>query len=235
MSIKIKFLALLCAVSVLAGIASARPIRSDIAGNRCGMDGETPSAYFVEYLESSGTPYIVVDGFQDGIDIVLSHLPRNDSYVFCGAWNEGSRMNGIRYTPLNQRGWVVASENINNIYSMNLDNKTPIRIIVDGKNVLVGEQTFSFRGWYRYNANFDRFALFGCIGNNQRVSTYAGRIYSCRLYSGGAMTHDFVPIRFLNEDGEWEGALYDFVSGELFRNQGTGAFSYGQDLEVLNI
>lgn len=235
MSIITKHLALLCAVSLLAGIASARPIRSDIAVGQGGMDGETPSAYFVEYLESMGTPFIVVDGFQNGIDIVLSHLPRNDSYCFCGAWNEGSRMNGIRYTTLNQRGWVIWDTKNSGIYSMNLDNKTPIRIVVDEKNVMVGEEIFLFGGWSRYNANFDRFALFGCIGNNQRVSTYAGRIYSCRLYSGGAMTHDFVPIRFLNEDGEWEGAMYDFVSGELFRNQGTGAFSYGPDLEVFEI
>lgn len=38
-----------------------------------------------------------------------------------------------------------------------------------------------------------------------------------------------VAVRFLNENNEWEGAMYDTVSGQLFRNQGTGAFGIGPD------
>ena len=42
---------------------------------------------------------------------------------------------------------------------------------------------------------------------------------------------DLIPVRFLNDDGEWEGAMYDLVSGEMFLNQGTGDFIIGPDVE----
>ena len=38
-----------------------------------------------------------------------------------------------------------------------------------------------------------------------------------------------IPIRFTNENGVSEGAMYDRVSGQLFRNAGTGAFIIGPD------
>ena len=39
----------------------------------------------------------------------------------------------------------------------------------------------------------------------------------------------FIPVRFTNEDGVSEGAMYDKVSGQLYRNTGTGAFIIGPD------
>ena len=41
---------------------------------------------------------------------------------------------------------------------------------------------------------------------------------------------DLIPVRFTNEFDEDEGAMYDLVSGKLFRNQGTGSFIIGPDL-----
>lgn len=38
-----------------------------------------------------------------------------------------------------------------------------------------------------------------------------------------------IPVRFTNSLGETEGAMYDRVSGQLFRNSGTGAFVIGPD------
>lgn len=40
---------------------------------------------------------------------------------------------------------------------------------------------------------------------------------------------DMIPVRFTNENGISEGAMYDRVSGQLFRNAGTGAFVIGPD------
>ena len=40
---------------------------------------------------------------------------------------------------------------------------------------------------------------------------------------------DIVPVRFTNELNQSEGAMYDRVSGQLFRNAGTGAFTIGPD------
>ena len=55
----------------------------------------------------------------------------------------------------------------------------------------------------------------------------------CRhLYIGTSSEalFDGIAVRFVNELGEDEGALYDFVSGHLFRNSGSGKFLFGNDL-----
>lgn len=46
-----------------------------------------------------------------------------------------------------------------------------------------------------------------------------GRWYSAKIYAMGVLVHDFVPVRV-----GAEGALYDRVSGQLFRNGGSGSF-----------
>lgn len=51
------------------------------------------------------------------------------------------------------------------------------------------------------------------------------RTYSCSI--GNSLS--LIPVRFTNENGVSEGAMYDSVSGKLFRNVGTGAFIVGPD------
>lgn len=46
---------------------------------------------------------------------------------------------------------------------------------------------------------------------------------------GEMIARDFIPVRFTNENGVSEGAMYDRVSGQLFRNAGTGEFIIGPD------
>ena len=58
---------------------------------------------------------------------------------------------------------------------------------------------------------------------------YQGRIYCLKIEQGGVLVRDFIPVRFTNENGQAEGAMFDRVSGELYRNQGTGAFIIGPD------
>ena len=55
------------------------------------------------------------------------------------------------------------------------------------------------------------------------------RIYSCKIYQNGIIVSDFIPVRFINKRGETEGAMFDRVSGQLYRNAGTGAFIIGPD------
>ena len=63
-----------------------------------------------------------------------------------------------------------------------------------------------------------------------------GRLYYCKIYNEiDQMILDLVPIRFQNEDGEQEGAMYDQLSGKVFRNVGTGKFLYGKDVSQLDI
>ncbi len=55
------------------------------------------------------------------------------------------------------------------------------------------------------------------------------RLVHVTIRNGATMVRDFIPVRFTNEQGQSEGAMYDRVSGQLFRNQGTGSFAFGPD------
>ena len=56
------------------------------------------------------------------------------------------------------------------------------------------------------------------------------RIRRIVMYEYDSMVTDMIPVRFTNELGQSEGAMYDRVSGQLFRNSGTGAFGFGTDI-----
>ncbi len=62
-----------------------------------------------------------------------------------------------------------------------------------------------------------------------RNTTASARFAWCRISIGGVLVRDFISVRFTNENGVTEGAMYDRVSGALFRNAGTGAFIIGPD------
>lgn len=70
-----------------------------------------------------------------------------------------------------------------------------------------------------------------------------GKLYRCQIWQEGVLVRDFIPIRFTNELGQSEGALYDLANPTvgmnpdgsartdgLYRNRGTGAFAYGPDV-----
>ena len=52
---------------------------------------------------------------------------------------------------------------------------------------------------------------------------------SCLLSKDGVSVRDFIPVRFTNGNGNSEGAMFDKVSGQLFRNAGNGSFVIGPD------
>ena len=64
-------------------------------------------------------------------------------------------------------------------------------------------------------------------GNTERQG--ACRFWSFKVSDGNTLLIDLIPVRFTNEQGMSEGAMYDRVSGQVFRNAGTGAFTIGPD------
>ena len=57
-------------------------------------------------------------------------------------------------------------------------------------------------------------------------------IHYFRIEDGSNVLIDLIPVRFTNENGESEGAMYDKVSEQLFKNKGTGKFILGPDKKV---
>lgn len=72
--------------------------------------------------------------------------------------------------------------------------------------------------------------MFAINSDNQPNNLARMRLYSLKIYSNGVLVRDFIPVRFTNEQGQSEGAMYDRVTRRLFRNSGTGEFIVGPDV-----
>ena len=66
-------------------------------------------------------------------------------------------------------------------------------------------------------------------GSFDGVRHFNGKLYSFSIKRSGVLSLDLIPVRFTNENGVSEGAMYDRVSGKLFQNSGTDAFVIGPD------
>lgn len=75
--------------------------------------------------------------------------------------------------------------------------------------------------------------LFKC-GDLVNEEKFNFKFYSFSLSTQNGIDDviDLTPVRFTNDRGETEGAMYDRVSKQLFRNSGTGAFVIGPDKQT---
>ena len=93
----------------------------------------------------------------------------------------------------------------------------------------INEATGTSNTTVEYSKPLFIFALNQLDGNRPNGYNYM-RLYSFSITRSGEKILDLTPVRFLNENNKWEGAMYDTVSDSLFRNQGTGSFIIGPDL-----
>jgi hypothetical protein len=190
----------------------------------------------VEYLESTGTQWIVTDtpgesGMTLGIDFVwpnrapsagnlLFGIYQSSSTEFIPAWRDG-----VGYVLSAGYGTFVSIQ-----APFDPGEITSVVAYMD-----VGEQWYEVNGvrvanrqsTYRHTITTPLSILGTYTGGSLALS--GTRIYHAFARVGDDMRLDVTPVRFTNELGQSEGAMYDRVSKKLFRNQGTGAFIYGND------
>ena len=119
----------------------------------------------------------------------------------------------------------------NNSLSDVLQTDDPIRFDVSisangGDNVRVSCGSFSSSASIKNIKDSGRFILLWNLVNKSLAKT---RLTKVVFSVDNAIIGSFFPVRFTNEDGVSEGAMYDKVSGQLYRNAGTGAFVIGPD------
>ena len=195
----------------------------------------------VEYLESTGTQWIdtgIVCSIGIGVKADIAVLELNDttypqffgSYepntlVVFGGWDNNSREYSAG-TSESQVGVMVSS--------FPFVCETKINYMSDGV-ISITSASQNKQGTFRYNnaANGMKFMLFAG-GDLNGVTSYDGksRISGCVVTDVENVKADFIPVRFTNEQGVSEGAMYDRVSGQLFGNAGTGAFIIGPDKTI---
>lgn len=69
--------------------------------------------------------------------------------------------------------------------------------------------------------------FFGGIHGTLLDDLASVKIWYFKIIHGSTVVRDFIPVRFTNKLGVSEGAMYDRVTGQLFRNAGTGSFIIG--------
>lgn len=224
-----KILVTLCAVAAVAVIGS--PVKSMIAANETEIlehglpDGVVP----VEYIESTGAQYIDTGYVYDNslayeIDCQMLGTSAQGG-AFCGIGSgarfelsvSASRGHFFAGFGNTQRFSYISYDNLRHIFFASIKDG----FFIDG----ILQTTFGTN-----SQAFGRtLGLFMRDTNNHSRPALC-RMYSATFASGDGVVFDLIPVRFPNELGEWEGAMYDFVTGELFRNQGTGSFVIGPDL-----
>ena len=209
-----------------------------IKGSRMMMKGggaPTPPLPYdaeVDYLESTGTQWI-----DTGIHATQNTTAKikcawmtttNDNTVF-GADNGNTwtgfilmQNTGIRFIkggPTNTYAQRWTTFSAGQTYDIECSQNG---VVIDGK-------LYSFNGTPRAEFYVNKpISLFGWWRNAQPWGGNV-RIAYVQFFENGSIVRDFMPVRFTNELGQSEGAMYDRVSGQLFRNAGTGAFVIGPD------
>ena len=77
--------------------------------------------------------------------------------------------------------------------------------------------------------NWTLFAVASGTGTYGNIN--GGRIGSFSITRNGAKIIDFRPVRVGTDATSWEGAMMDVLTRHIYRNAGTGAFTYGNDLK----
>ena len=192
----------------------------------------------VEYIESSGTQYIdtgipLYSTMWIEIDFQISSWVNNA--VVCGSNVSGSTSKGqysIGMFSYSGHNYITSNYNA---FTGALSDVSPEDRLTVGKheNITYYNGTSYERPKVEtYYAGGNCFLFWGG-GYHSTPFTNKSRIkiYAFTLYDGGIICR-CQPVRFLNENEEWEGAMYDFVSKQLFRNSGTGSFTFGPDAIV---
>ena len=193
----------------------------------------------VDYLESTGTQYI--DTHFKGSDVLDFEIDALTSLggdrTFFGAryrW-------GGDYCRIYQ---LVAASNGHFGFGLNgLWSQWPELGIVVGNrfwakktgNTVIMSNGVSFKvesEKFETPYEIELFAMSTGVQKRHGQEPLTGRIYSVSFSTYGTNIGDFIPVRFTNELGETEGAMFDRVSGQLFRNAGTGAFIIGPDKTI---
>ena len=188
----------------------------------------------VEYLESTGTQWISTGlQFQKDIRIVLSvtYLDKNSWGRNAGSYEVFWGYSGNFWFGGGQQ--VITRQN-NIMYNLDLDFTAGSMVgKIDGN---VARTTTGTQPTETYIGLFGRWSF-----NGAEPSTAKMRHGGITIYQGGNTLLDWQAVRFTNEQGQSEGAMYDRANPTvgmnpdgsprtdgLYRNQGTGAFLWAE-------
>ena len=191
----------------------------------------------VEYLESTGTQWTKTDftpNQNSRIDIEFENT--NTDTTIANLWLTGCFYTSDNTGPFGVRitrsdfGIFCAAPSSINYYGSNVGRK--FTGVFSDKKWSIANVASGMSSDFECRAPLCLFGINWGIIAHQYDSIgglVIARIYRFRAWDNGVLVRDFISVRFTNEQGVSEGAMYDRVSGELFGNQGTGSFIIGPD------
>lgn len=236
----------LCSVLVASATTFASPVRDALAAKSFAFtDSAAPIPYDaeVEWLQGDGRGAYINTGVSlyDGDVNTEFSFPVNMTsaggfgYNAYGGWN-GDEVSGLTAG----FGCFMYAGNIclrvgngSWVRWIPYDSEAHTILTIDRRIFFDGEDTGRNGKVATISSTGEVVAPIFLFCEKQCQRNTVGQLFSSvRIYSfscGDAI--DLIPVRFTNEEGLTEGAMYDRVSGELFRNAGSGSFIIGPDKE----
>ena len=192
--------------------------------SKCEIENLPKEYKRLEYIEGSGTQYIITDIYPDDTTIfeVKFSILKDTGGAIVG-WYTNNETDAFRFYSLNGlayldygSGWSSSSGG-NKIYGGNF-NKGIIydlefgnRYIknLDTDEIVVSDATVSF------DKKTYPISIFGNRGS------FSGKIYGCKIIQSYNLVADFVPCIRISDNSA---GLYDLISQKFYGNSGTGEF-----------
>lgn len=185
----------------------------------------------VEYLESTGTQWIdtgIKTLSSSTVEVEAASTVFNSLDMMFGSIGEdaSSLIRALVYYDSSHGGRIISLQSgmygVTNAfiaYDTAFHNYiiTPTKAEVEGKIFSVTRSDNSLRN----------FLLFASVIISGTSYFSHARISRCKIYHSDVIVLDLIPVRKGNI-----GYMYDRVSGQLFGNQGTGAFIIGPDKTI---
>lgn len=225
-------LTFICACLALAAVGY---IERSIVAARQSMHSDAsddkPYDAEVAYIQSSGSQWIdleldsTIDGFCD-FDIRY-RLPVSSDPPF--GYKYGAT---ARYGMWGVSGGTCIGVNNANYIQIADDTEWHSVLLRNGQYIDIDGVTSTIgTGTVRANIGINLFAVVtSARGATSRTLSKACISHFVLYNVNGEPILDMIPVRFTNEIGVREGAMYDLVGGNLFRNSGSGKFIIGPDL-----
>ena len=183
----------------------------------------------VEYIESTGTQYVVLDYVPNDKTVVEFDVQSTDiSVMLNGVFSTSARFNfGI--STESGHPWFAGIGSSNTSITISADTNRHVLTLDAANKVYSVSNVGSWScGSGSVNSNTKKMELFArnqtASGGNNRGKM---RAFGCKIIEDDVVMMNLVPVA--NED-RTVGTLCDVLTGELITKAGTGAFEIGPDV-----
>ena len=185
----------------------------------------------LDYIESDGTQYIDTGFIPDSntkidLDVAYTTLTTSVSYVV-GAYVANGNRNNI-YASSSQ-AWSAGYGEKYGVSSTTINTDQKYNVILDKNKLYIDGSLAVVLQSQTFNNTVNAY-LFARNQGNEVTAFASIKLYRCKIYDNDTLVRDFIPCKNSNN----EVGLYDLVTKTFFENQGTGAFTAGNEVLIPN-